>query len=101
MPVGYKGFSVSSELSGYQPNICSERNLAFAILKQAWREAVIDLCVVRENSRDDCIHLKRQAIQWICSDEHGFLYWCQLADVNHAKVRQKLSEALRSQNHTV
>ena len=95
--VGFKGFSNSSEVRRHQPDFRSERNLAVAILRQAWHEAVIDLCGVKETSRKDYSLLKKKAIEWICSDDDGFPYWCQLADVDHTAVRQKLSETLDSQ----
>jgi len=41
--------------------------------------------------------LKRKAIEWICSDDDGFPYWCQLADVDHTAVRQKLCDRLNTQ----
>jgi hypothetical protein len=97
--VGFKGFSNGSPgVKKLQPDFRSERNLAVAILKQAWHEAVIDLCVVKETSRKDYSLLKKKAIEWICSDDDGFPYWCQLADVDHTAVRQKLSETLDTQH---
>jgi len=75
----------------------SEKNLAIAILRQAWHEAIVDLRVVKEASRKDYRALKRKAIDWIASDEEGFPYWCRLADVDHMAVRQKLEFALRHQ----
>ncbi len=101
-PVGFKGFSNgSSGVKRLQPDFRSERNLAVAILKQAWHEAVIDLYVVKETSRKDYSQLKKKAIEWIRSDEDGFPYWCQLADVDHTAVRQKLNDALRYQRRVV
>ena len=97
----YKVSSDSSRSSRFHPAICSERNLAFAVLKLAWREAIMDVCAVNESSRSDYSLLKEKAIQWISSDDQGFLYWCQLADISHTEVRVKLNEMLRSQNHTV
>ena len=97
----YKAQTESTDTSRFHPEICSERNLAFAVLKLAWREAIMDITTVKESSREDFCALKQKAIQWISSDNHGFLYWCQLADVNHTEVRQRLNEALRSQNHSV
>jgi len=97
-PVAFKGFSSTSpKVKRFQPDFRSERNLAVAILKQAWHEAVIDLRRVKENSRKDYSLLKRKAIEWIRSDEDGFPYWCQLADVDHTAIRQKLNETLRKQ----
>lgn len=98
--MGFKGFSNASGVRVLHPDFRSERNLAVAILRQAWHEAVIDLCGVKETSRKDYIQLKRKAIEWIRSDDDGFPYWCQLADVDHIAVRQKLNEALRTQNRT-
>ena len=96
--VAFKGFSSTSpKVKRVQPDFRSERNLAVAILKQAWHEAVIDLRRVKENSRKDYSLLKRKAIEWIRSDEDGFPYWCQLADVDHTAIRQKLNETLRKQ----
>jgi hypothetical protein len=96
--VGFKGFSNRSEVRRHHPDFRSERNLAVAILRQAWHEAVIDLCGVKETSRKDYSLLKKKAIEWICSDDDGFPYWCQLADVDHTAVRQKLGETLRVQH---
>ncbi|UCF36620.1 MAG: hypothetical protein JSU96_17670 [Acidobacteriota bacterium] len=45
--------------------------------------------------------LKKKAIEWISSDDDGFPYWCQLADVDYTAVRQKLNDALRTQHHPV
>lgn len=75
----------------------SERNLAVAILRQAWHEAVLDLTAVKVHSRKDYRQLKEQAIDWISSDEDGFTYWCELADVDHRAIRQKLSARLSVQ----
>jgi len=74
------------------PESRSERNLAVAILRQAWHEAVMDLRSVKETSRNDYRLLKRKAIEWINTDEAGFPYWCKLADVDHQAVRQRLDE---------
>lgn len=76
----------------------SEKNLAVAILRQAWHEAVMDLRGVKDSSRDDYRHLKEKAIEWICSDEDGFPYWCKLADVDHRAIRQKLRGTLKLQS---
>ena len=96
--VAFKGFSGGySGVKRYQPDFRSERNLAVAILKQAWHEAVIDLGGVKETSRKDYSQLKKKAIEWIRSDDDGFPYWCQLADVDHSAIRQKLNDALRYQ----
>ena len=75
----------------------SERNLAVAILRQAWHEAVIDLYAVKDSSRKDYTLLKRKAIEWIGSDDEGFPYWCQLADVDHIALRQRLEGVLTRQ----
>ncbi len=79
------------------PDSRSERNLAVAILRQAWHEAVMDLRSVKETSRNDYRLLKKKAIEWISSDNDGFPYWCKLADVDHQAVRQKLSDTLQRQ----
>ena len=72
----------------------SERNLAVAILRQAWHEAIINLGDVKETSREDHRLLKKKAIEWIGNDEEGFPYWCKLADVDHIAVRRELRSAL-------
>ena len=72
----------------------SEKNLAVAILRQAWHEAILDLCDVKETSREDHRLLKKKAIEWIGSDEEGFPYWCKLADVDHKAVRKELLHAI-------
>ena len=96
--VAFKGFSSgSSVVKRYQPDFRSERNLAVAILKQAWHEAAIDLGLVKETSRKDYGQLKKKAIEWIRSDDDGFPYWCQLADVDHTAIRQRLNDTLRFQ----
>lgn len=75
----------------------SEKNLAVAILRQAWHEAILDLRAVKETSRKDYRLLKKKAIEWISNDEEGFPYWCQLADVDHQALRQKLYDTLKLQ----
>lgn len=75
----------------------SEKNLAVAILRQAWQEAVMDLQVIKGPSRNDYRHLKQKAIEWIDSDEDGFPYWCKLADVDYRAIRQRLRDALKEQ----
>ena len=95
--VGNRGYTTVSGPSRCQSDICSERNLAFAILRQAWREAILDMDGVRESSRSDYSLLKEKAINWISRDNQGFLYWCQLADVNYSEVRKRLHETLRLQ----
>ena len=95
--MGNRGYTTVSGPSRCQSDICSERNLAFAILRQAWREAILDMDGVRESSRSDYSLLKEKAINWISCDNQGFLYWCQLADVNYTEVRKRLHEALRLQ----
>jgi hypothetical protein len=87
--------SCQEDSNGTDP--VSERNLAIAILRQAWHEAVVDLRIVKEASRKDYRALKRKAIDWIASDEEGFPYWCRLADVDHQAVRQRLEGLLRQQ----
>ncbi|MFQ5740693.1 MAG: hypothetical protein ACE5JX_16945 [Acidobacteriota bacterium] len=82
------------------PESRSERNLAVAILRQAWHEAVLDLQNVKETSRNDYRLLKKKAIEWISTDEEGFPYWCKLADVDHRAVRRELVDSLRSQMPT-
>lgn len=79
------------------PDSRSERNLAVAILRQAWHEAVLDLDSVKETSRNDYRLLKKKAIEWISTDDEGFPYWCKLADVDHQAVRQKLEDTLEKQ----
>ncbi len=79
------------------PDSRSERNLAVAILRQAWHEAVMDLESVKETSRNDYRLLKKKAIEWISTDDEGFPYWCKLADVDHLAVRQKLEDTLDKQ----
>jgi hypothetical protein len=75
----------------------SEKNLAVAILRQAWHEAVLDLFSVKETSREDYRLLKRKAIEWISSDEEGFPYWCKLADVDHSAIRKRLQFTIKRQ----
>ncbi|MGH9339149.1 MAG: hypothetical protein ACRD1R_06080 [Acidobacteriota bacterium] len=79
----------------------SEKNLAVAILRQAWHEAVLDLKAVKETSRKDYRLLKKKAIEWISNDDEGFPYWCQLADVDHQALRQKLLDSLKQQRRVV
>ena len=66
-------------------------------LETGWHEAVIDLRIVKENSRKDYRLLKKKAIEWIVSDEDGFPYWCKLADADHSAIRQRLQERLNQQ----
>ncbi|MDA2938596.1 hypothetical protein MYX75_10080 [Acidobacteria bacterium AH-259-A15] len=75
----------------------SEKNLAVAILRQAWHEAVLDLHSVKETSRDDYRLLKKKAIEWISKDDEGFPYWCKLADVDQHAIRKRLEDTLRHQ----
>ena len=75
----------------------SEKNLAVAILRQAWHEAVLDLYSVKETSREDYRLLKRKAIEWISNDDDGFPYWCNLADVDYAAIRKRLHITLKRQ----
>jgi len=79
------------------PDFTPERNLAFAVLRQAWNEAVLDLTVIRNGSRADQLALKRSAVEWFLNNNEGFLYWCQLADMDHLEVQHRLREILRSQ----
>ena len=95
--VGFKALVDGSGVTSFQPDFRSEKNLAVAVLKQAWHEASIDLCLVKETSRKDYIQLKKKAIDWIRSDDDGFPYWCQLADVDYIAVRQRLDDTLRIQ----
>ena len=83
-----------------QADSLSEKNLAVAILRQAWHEAVMDLRAVKETSRKDYRLLKKKAIEWISSDEDGFPYWCKLASVDHQAIRQRLGDALRLQRRS-
>lgn len=99
--VAFKVYSNGADVKRHHPDFRSERNLAVAILRQAWHEAVIDLRLVKETSRKDYSLLKKKAIEWIGSDDDGFPYWCQLADVDHTAVRQKLGEMLRNQTRTL
>ncbi len=82
------------------PDSRSERNLAVAILRQAWHEAIMDIHSVKETSRKDYRLLKKKAIEWITTDDEGFPYWCKLADVDHLAVRQKLHDTLHT-DHTL
>ncbi len=79
------------------PDFTPERNLAFAVLRQAWNEAVLDPVLLRDESKSDHLALKKGAIEWFFSNNEGFLYWCQLADMDHLEVRHRLREILRSQ----
>ena len=54
----------------------------------------MDLRSVKETSRSDYRLLKKKAIEWISTDEDGFPYWCQLADVDHQAVRQRLIDTI-------
>jgi hypothetical protein len=94
-----KTLSPVSSSSSLQVDSYSEKSLAAAVLRQAWHEAVIDLFVIKETTRADYSLLKKEAIEWICSGSDGFIYWCQLADVDHSEVQHKLSEVLRSQSY--
>lgn len=75
----------------------SEKNLAVAILRQAWHEAILDLFSVKETSREDYRLLKRKAVEWISSDNDGFPYWCKLADVDSTAIRKRLQLTLKQQ----
>ncbi|RPJ87190.1 MAG: hypothetical protein EHM18_02390 [Acidobacteria bacterium] len=93
----FRGSSCGEDHVAVHPDPISERNLAIAILRQAWHEAMVDLRGLKEESRKDYRALKRKAIDWIASDEEGFPYWCRLADVDHQAMRQRLTFALRQQ----
>ena len=97
--MGFKGLVSTVRERREHPDSLPERNLAVAILRQAWNEAIIDLCAIKETTQKDYSILKQNAIEWIRSDDSGFLYWCQLADVDHIQVRLKLSNALDLQHH--
>ena len=58
----------------------------------------MDLSAVKETSRKDYRLLKKKAIEWISSDEDGFPYWCELANVDYHALRQKLSDTLNLQH---
>ena len=68
-------------------------------LKQAWQEAVIELFTGENASQTDHLLLKEKAIEWIFSGDEGFLYWCQLADVDHTEIQLKLRQVLRLQDY--
>lgn len=75
-----------------------ERNLACAVLKQAWEEAVMDLACIKGTTRKNYSLLKESAIEWISSNDDGFVYWCQLANMNHVDVRERLQQTLQTQS---
>ena len=91
-----RNLSQNSDRNNQQDSL-SEKNLAVAILRQAWHEAALDLGTVKETSRKDYRLLKRKAIEWISSDEEGFPYWCKLANVDHQAIRQRLYDTLKQQ----
>ena len=95
-PMRLRNLSQNSERNNQQDSL-SEKNLAVAILRQAWHEAVLDLGAVKETSRKDYRLLKQKAIEWISSDEEGFPYWCKLANVDHQAIRQRLYDTLKQQ----
>ncbi|HUG44463.1 MAG TPA: hypothetical protein VMN76_09505, partial [Acidobacteriota bacterium] len=83
----FRALSNSSSFRKSFAEFRSEKNLAVAILRQAWHEAAIDLMRVKESSRKEYLALKKKAIEWIRSDEDGFNYWCELADVDRSAIR--------------
>lgn len=97
--MGYRNFSGSSREKRPHAALGSERSLAAAILKQAWQEAIFDLISREGTSQTDYTLLKEKAIEWIFSGDEGFLYWCQLADVDHTEIQLKLRQVLRLQDY--
>ena len=95
--VGFNRLANSHDVNKAQPEYRSERNLAVAILKQAWQEAIVDLYIVKESSRKDYVQLKEKAIDWIASDDDGFPFWCELADIDHIAIRQRLGYKIKCQ----
>lgn len=93
----WRRYSSNTQQRNNTVDFRSEKNLAVAILRQAWHEAVLDLQNVKETSREDYRLLKKKAIEWINNDDDGFPYWCQLADVDHQAIRKRLQDALRGQ----
>ena len=96
-PVRLRRLSPRTNRASNQLDFRSEKNLAVAILRQAWHEAVLDLYSVKETSREDYRLLKRKAIEWISSDDDGFPYWCRLADVDSNAIRKRLQFNLQEQ----
>jgi hypothetical protein len=96
-PVRLRRLSPKTDRASNQLDFRSEKNLAVAILRQAWHEAVLDLFSVKETSREDYRLLKRKAIEWISSDDEGFPYWCKLADVDSNAIRKRLRFNLQQQ----
>ncbi len=96
-PVRMRRLSPRTKRASNQLDFRSEKNLAVAILRQAWHEAVLDLFSVKETSREDYRLLKRKAIEWISSDDDGFPYWCRLADVDSNAIRKRLQANLQDQ----
>ena len=96
-PVRLRRLSPRTNRASNQLDFRSEKNLAVAILRQAWHEAVLDLYSVKETSREDYRLLKRKAIEWISSDDDGFPYWCRLADVDFNAIRKRLQCNLQEQ----
>ena len=94
-PVRLRRLSHKSDRASNQLDFRSEKNLAVAILRQAWHEAALDLYSVKETSREDYRLLKRKAIEWISSDDDGFSYWCRLADVDSNAIRKRLQYNLQ------
>ena len=97
--MGFRHLSSGSREKRPHAALGSERSLAAAILKQAWQEAIIDLLTREGTSQTDYTLLKEKAIEWIFSDDEGFLYWCQLADVDHTEIQLKLRQVLSLQNY--
>ena len=93
--MGYRrGLTADAESRACAVEIRPEKNLALAVIKQAWNEATQDPTGLGGGSQDDRSHLREAAIKWICQDE-DFSYWCQLADMNHTEVRERLRRTLR------
>ncbi len=95
----FKGISNGAPSRAKLAGVRSEKNLAVAILRQAWHEAVVDLGAVKDTTRKEYVVLKKRAIEWIDSDDEGFPYWCQMADVDHTALRQQLGSILVYQRH--
>ena len=95
--MGFNRLANSHDVKKAQPEYRSERNLAVAILKQAWQEAIVDLYIVKESSRKDYVQLKEKAIDWIASDADGIPFWCELADIDHVAIRQRLGYKIKCQ----
>lgn len=96
----YRAYHDDSARTVFHPDACSEKSLAAAVLKQAWHEAVMDLIMTSETTRESYSLLKQEAINWISNGGDGFRYWCQLAEVDHTEVQRKLTEVLHSQRYS-